>query len=247
MQDNLRTIARVFSKKYPVMHDANRRRRKGLKVSAILKEVFQGQQIRYVLDVGCSNSILLDVVIEELKAEFGLGIDLDTAALPDPSAKRAAIVADALMIPVKDCSVDLVLCNHTYEHVPDANKLFQEIERVLKPAGVVYFGAMNATWPIEPHFHLPLIHWLPRHWSTRLMQLFGHQDGYSEKPLPLSKLQKLVRNFNLVDYTLIVIRNPRQYNAEDMVSSRLAFVAYLIAKLFYNTLPGYLWVLFKRQ
>lgn len=246
MQDNLRSIARVFSKKYPVMEDADRRRRKGLKAAAILKEVFPRQRIRYILDVGCSNSILLDVVLEELQAEFGLGIDLDTAALPQPSPKRAAVVADALSIPVKDSSVDLVLCNHTYEHVPDAGELFHEIERVLKPSGVVYFGAMNASWPIEPHFHMPLIHWLPRNWATRVMRPFGHQDGYSEKPLTLKELQILVRNFDLVDYTLKVIKYPHQYHAEDVVPSRLAAFAYLIAKLFYNVLPGYLWVLFKR-
>jgi SAM-dependent methyltransferase len=247
MQNNLRTIARDFSKTYPVMDDVARRRRKGLKASAILKEVLQGQRIGYVLDVGCSNSILLDVVIEELEAEFGLGIDLDRDSLPGPTAKRTAVVADALAIPVKDCSVDLVLCNHTYEHVPDAGELFQEIERVLKPGGIVYFGAMNARWPIEPHFHMPLIHWLPKTWSTLLMRPFGYQYGYSEKPLPLNKLYHLVRNFDLLDYTLDVIQYPSQYHAEDMVSSRLSVLAYFVAKLFYNFLPGYLWILHKRQ
>jgi SAM-dependent methyltransferase len=228
------------------MDDADRRRRKGLKAASILKEVLQGRDIRRILDVGCSNSIFLDVVIHELQAPFGLGIDLDADALPKPSLHRAAVVADALSLPVADSSIDLVICNHTYEHVPDARVLFQEIRRVLTVDGVVYFSAMNSRWPIEPHYHLPLIHWLPYRWSAVVMRLFGYQSGYLEQPLNYTKLRQLVQDFDLCDYTLKVIEDPKQYQAEDVVYPKIARFVYPLARLFYSILPGYLWVLVKR-
>lgn len=229
------------------MQDSARRRRKGLKASSILKEMLQGKKAQCILDVGCSNAIFLDVIIAELGAKFGLGIDLDADALPKPEERRAAVVGNALALPLKDATVDLIVCNHTYEHVPDVQVLFQEIRRVLKPNGIVYFGAMNARWPIEPHYHLPFIHWLPKRWSAPVMRIFGYESSYLEQPLSTPKLRELVRDFDVCDYTLKVIAQPRRYRAEDSVHPKLTWLLYPVAKLLYGFLPGYLWVLVKRS
>jgi ubiquinone/menaquinone biosynthesis C-methylase UbiE len=246
MENPLERIAREFSKAYPVMNDADRRRRRGLKASSILKEVLQGKEIQHILDVGCSNAIFLDVVIEELKANFGLGVDLDADALPKPAPHRVGVVGNALALPVSDASIDLILCNHTYEHVSDAKKLLEEIRRVLRPNGIVYFGAMNSRWPIEPHYHIPFIHWLSKNWSAAIMKRFGYQTGYLEQPLNTPKLRQLVCDFDLYDYTLKVIARPKQYRADDIIYPKLAWAFYPIAKLLYGYLPGYIWVLVKR-
>ena len=247
MNSPLDKIAGKFSKTYPIIGDTHRRRQKGLKAASILKQVLHGREVQCILDVGCSNAVFLDAVIEELKAEFGLGIDLDNDALPKPSWNRATIVANALALPVSDASIDLILCNHTYEHVSDAKKLFEEIRRVLKFDGVVYFGAMNSRWPIEPHYNLPFIHWLPKIWSRPVMKIFGYKSGYSEKPLDPLKLRKLVSDFDLHDYTLKVIAHPSRYCAEDVVRPKFSWFLYPMAKLFYGYLPGYMWVLVKRR
>jgi SAM-dependent methyltransferase len=245
MDNPLQRIAREFSKTYPVINDAERRRQKGLTAASILKEVLDEQEIKYIVDVGCSNAIFLDAVIEKLNANFGLGIDLDVEVLPKAISHRLAIVGNALALPLSNASIDLILCNHTYEHVSDARKLFEEIRRVLKPNGVVYFGAMNSRWPIEPHYHLPLIHWLPKDWSAPLMRIFGHKEGYLEQPLSTPKLRRLVSDFELHDFTLKAIAHPCRYHAEDTVRPILGKLLYPIAVLLYNFLPGYLWVLVK--
>lgn len=246
MEDPLQRMAREFSRTYPVMKDIDRRRRRARKAASILKAMLQGENPGIVLDIGCSNAVFLDVILEELNARFGVGVDLDTAALPNPSPHRLALVGSGLTLPLRDKSVDLIICNHTYEHVPDPVRLFEEITRVLKPGGMVYFGAMNSRWPIEPHYHLPFIHWLPKRWSTVIMQSLGYQMGYLEQPLSTRKLMRLVKDFDLYDYTLKVIKHPKRYGADDIIHPKLTWAFYPIARLFYGFLPGYLWVLVKR-
>ena len=48
------------------------------------------------------------------------------------------VLADAGDLPLQDGSVDAVLCSNLLEHTPDAEPVFREIERVLKPGGWAY-------------------------------------------------------------------------------------------------------------
>lgn len=50
------------------------------------------------------------------------------------------IVADATKMPLADNTVDAVLCEFLLEHVPDAQKVIDEIFRVLKPEGKAYIA-----------------------------------------------------------------------------------------------------------
>jgi ubiquinone/menaquinone biosynthesis C-methylase UbiE len=247
MASDLYAQARRFSKQYPIMNDLDRRRRKGRKVAAILKEVLQKRKVHYVLDVGCSNAVLLKTVQSVLDPVLAIGLDMDSAVLPKPAPQLCTLVGDAMAIPITSESVDVVLCNHTYEHVPDATKLFDEIKRVLKPGGIVYFGAMNSHWPIEPHYHIPFLHWLPSRLAGLTLRVFGHPSGYLDRPFSMTQLRHLVSDFELHDYTLTVISSPSRYDAGDVIPRSMANFLYPLAKLFYRFLPGYLWILVKRE
>lgn len=247
VDSNLKKVARNFSTIYPIMKDAGLRRIKGLKVASILSDAIGDKPVNTLLDIGCSNALLLDVVTEQLAPEFAVGIDMDSAALPKPTNLRACVTGDAMHLPFASGSIDMVICNHTYEHVPDAHLLFAEIKRVIKPGGIVYFSAMNAAWPMEPHYHLPLIHWMPQRLAQVILKPRGFPDGYHEKPLGLSGLKKLVADFEIRDYTLKVIDDPDKYHANDLIKNRLLYFLFRwLARPLYRLLPGYLWVLVKR-
>jgi hypothetical protein len=101
---------------------------------------------------------------------------------------------------------------------------------------------------MEPHYHLPLIHWLPSSLSRAILKSRGFPAGYLEKPLSTPKLRALVSAFEIHDYTVKVIGQPARYHAQDIV--KFAFsgqVNRLAAKAFYGLLPGYLWILKKRS
>lgn len=70
-------------------------------------------------------------------------------------------------------SVDVVVCNQVYEHVPDPVALIRFIHKILKPGGYCYFAGPNLLFPLEPHVFWPFVHWLPRNRAVQLMQLLG--------------------------------------------------------------------------
>ena len=248
MVSNLIDAARKFSAVYPVMDNAKLRRNRGLKIAAIVREALAGKQIDRILDIGCSNALVLDTVVEKLDPDFAIGIDMDAAVAPAPTPKRTVVIGDAMTLPLSSSSMDVVICNHTYEHVPDPHKLFSEISRVLKADGVVYFSAMNSRWPMEPHYHLPFIHWLPKKIARAILKTRGFPAGYLEKPLSTPKLMDLVSAFEIHDYTLKVIAQPGKYYAQDIVKfSFFGQIYRVVANVFYGLLPGYLWILRKRQ
>ena len=81
-----------------------------------------------------------------------------------------------------DDSVDVVICNQVYEHVPSPETLIAQIYRILKPGGICYFAGPNLLYPIEPHVYWPFIHWIPRRLALAIIRLLApHKvlDAYS--------------------------------------------------------------------
>jgi len=53
---------------------------------------------------------------------------------------RPDMYADARILPLKTASVDVVLLLEVLEHIPDTEQVMSEIQRVLKPEGVLYIS-----------------------------------------------------------------------------------------------------------
>jgi SAM-dependent methyltransferase len=104
-------------------------------------------------------------------------------------------------MPFGDASVDAVLCAQVYEHVPDAERLFAEIYRVLRPGGIVFFSAPNWLFPIEPHYFLPFLHWLSPQWAARYLRGTGLGTEYYERSQPVWTLRAMLRRFEIVELT----------------------------------------------
>ncbi|MBV5347439.1 methyltransferase domain-containing protein [bacterium] len=71
------------------------------------------------------------------------------------------VIYDGLKIPVADATFDLLVCNSVLEHVPPQHraKLVIEMKRVAKR---IFIQTPAYSFPIEPHFIMPFVHWLPR-------------------------------------------------------------------------------------
>lgn len=68
---------------------------------------------------------------------------------------------DGVRLPEADATFDLCICNSVIEHVPPPRRaaLVRELRRVAKH---VYLQTPAKTFPLEPHFLVPFLQWLPK-------------------------------------------------------------------------------------
>jgi len=200
----------------PQMYDKISRQQKGIRIVKALENHLGSLQKLKILDVGASTGI----IDNELAKYFGkvVGVDIDKQAIKFASWKFKRInlrfeVGDAMKLKYKNKSFDVIICTHVYEHVPDTNKLFTEIYRVLKPEGIVYLAAVNALWPWEPHYDLPFLSWLPKSLGNLYVRLTGKAKHYYETPRSYGQLRKMIygAGFKIYDYTVKIINDPVKY------------------------------------
>jgi len=68
------------------------------------------------------------------KVKEVIGVDVDDAILDNPSLDRTVLITNS-EIPLEDASVDLILTDFTFEHLPDPVGVARSFERILKPGG----------------------------------------------------------------------------------------------------------------
>jgi ubiquinone/menaquinone biosynthesis C-methylase UbiE len=83
-------------------------------------------------------------------------------------------VAAGEHLPYPDATFDLIVCLDVLEHVAQIEEVLMEIYRVLKPGGIVLTSIPNRRAFRDPHYHLPLINWLPRLVARRIIERSGH-------------------------------------------------------------------------
>jgi hypothetical protein len=77
------------------------------------------------------------------------------------TGKFAIHIYDGQHLPVTDQSYDLVISNSVFEHIPAPLRAQVALEaRRVGKRGFIQTPALE--FPIEPHFVMPFIHWLPR-------------------------------------------------------------------------------------
>jgi hypothetical protein len=126
-----------------------------------------------VCDLGGSIHFWQELGIQ-LEADKLTILNVDQAgvgAVPGSDAPPYKVVLyDGTHIPFTDQQFDLLVCNSVIEHVPIARRaeLAREMTRVAKR---VFCQTPAYSFPIEPHFVLPAVHWLPRRISFPLIHL----------------------------------------------------------------------------
>ncbi len=70
-----------------------------------------------------------------------VGVDIDPSALA--GQERETLVADMRALPFPDASFASVLAVHSIEHVPDPERVLDEVVRVLEPGGAAVFVTPN--------------------------------------------------------------------------------------------------------
>lgn len=131
------------------MYDRSARERKAATMLRVLNHNLGDENTGHMslLDVGASTGILGNFLSRTFNAVTG--IDIDTRAI-DHAVKNYAKqtlqfhAGDAMSLDFPAGSFDVVICSQVYEHVPDAQKMMDEIFRVLKPGGLLFCSRQSA-------------------------------------------------------------------------------------------------------
>ncbi len=125
-----------------------------------------------ILDLGCGegrHSIGAYMLYDQVEV-FGLDLnreDIATArqrfqtfaAAENTGKSLSFFLADGLKLPFCNSSFDKVICSEVLEHIPDYRRILKEIDRVLKPDGLLAISVPRAwperiCWALSDAYHL---------------------------------------------------------------------------------------------
>ena len=96
-----------------------------------------------VLDVGCGRGNFLDAMSKRGFEVFGTELSEESAQRARKRHPDRIFVGDLKGVPVPAGSVDMITLWHVVEHLTDPMEYLREIERLLRPGGVVVLAQRN--------------------------------------------------------------------------------------------------------
>jgi glycosyltransferase involved in cell wall biosynthesis/SAM-dependent methyltransferase len=246
MPEGTRRPQLAYSEGMAKMLDEEHRRTKANKILSVLHHYLGRDNLDGLsaLDIGCSAGFIADEIAGD--GADTVGIDIDEpglAAAQESFGHRVRFVrtsGDALPFP--DDSLDVVVFNHIYEHVVDADAILTEIHRALKPTGVAYLGLGNKYQVMEPHYRLPFLSWLPQKAADRYVRAFGKADDYYETYSSRAGLKTLLRDFHVWDYTIPVVLRPDKFGSGDQVHGLVTRMPAIAVRAAMPIVPTFIWV-----
>jgi ubiquinone/menaquinone biosynthesis C-methylase UbiE len=242
-----------FSKALPGVLNENKRRLKANKMISVIEDYLHKNNRKMFgincLDIGGSAGFVAKLLSK--RAARVTIIDIDKNALNIGKKINCAKnikyqLADAMNLPFKDNTFDLIICNQVYEHVPSAERLISEIYRVLNEEGICYFGAVNKYDIIEKHYKLPFLSWLPRNIANKYLKLFRKIEYY-EMPLSYFELKKLFKRFKMIDYSHKIVKNPAKFYSSDVINPHGILTRFPegLLKVLIPIMPSFVFILVK--
>lgn len=224
------------------------REAKALKIRRVLLD-FLGSQVMEgarCLDIGCGNGRLTlhlaDLFQMTIGVDRNLHLVLEGSRL---STELDVLQADGIRLPFPERSFDVVICAQVYEHMIGVEQLPAEVERVLRPGGLCFFSGPNKVWPIEPHYRLPFLHWLPQRLADAYVRVTGRGEGFDIRPHTAWHLRRSWRRFNVHDYTVAMLRDPERFGLSYPLRRFTRLIPACLLRVVYDFLPNYNWILVK--
>ena len=139
--DRRATIAGYFDQLAKTYGDgAYYQKRRDAVISALRDEIRGAPRL---LDLGCGNGANLYRIRDAIGCELIVGADLSPQMLAEatlrhrPNARVPLIRADAMALPFRPESWDLVFCSHVLRMVPDFDACLRGIRAILKSGGLL--------------------------------------------------------------------------------------------------------------
>jgi len=137
-----------------------------------------------ILEIGCSSGYFSNKLSSRAKNVYGLDINQEHIMIAQKTYPNIKFLAqDAEILPYHEKMFDAVVILEVYEHVKDQKKLINEINRILKPGGVLILSTPNrGLFSFLDSYNL----------KTRFMRRY---------PQLVSFLQKKIKRYQSTQYT----------------------------------------------
>lgn len=225
----LESWAKWYSKVAPV---------KGKRICTVLLN-YKGKNAK-LLDFGCGTGMALASMSQTFSSVVGVDIaDKEVNAAKEILRKIKShgkiLKYNGKKLPFPNNYFDIVTSIEVIEHVENQNLYLKEAKRVLKPNGILHITTANKWWPIEPHFRLPFLSYLPSTLADFYIRIFGRGDSYQNIKLPsYSEFYTMVsRYFSVKDITIEVLQDYKKYDLE----KERGILAKLVGEIIKHTRP----------
>ncbi len=169
-----------------------------------------------LLDIGCGRMPYKKILIK--RTEKYIGLDNPTTSKMYHGTDKPDIFADATNIPLPDQSCDTILSFQVLEHLPDPLIALREIQRLLKPRGILILSTVQS-YPLhdEPYDFY-------RYTKYGLKYLLKQQNFKIIKTKEEGNIFVLLnQNFNV--YLMLILKN--------LISQKFTkFLAILLSPIF---------------
>ena len=196
------------------------------KISSYIKKDF------CVLDLGAGAGIIPQMNFRG-KAARVCGIDPDQRVLENPYLDEA-IIGFGESVPYSENSFDMVFSTNVLEHLPEPEKVFNEVHRVLKPGGLFLFKTPNK-W-----HYVALIARITPHWFHELInRLRGRDESDTFPTLYKANTPLAIRQF--AEKTEFHVKELRltEGRPEYMRISSITYIPGLIYEKLVNSFCGF--------
>ena len=138
-----------------------------------------------VLDVGCGYGHTALELARRCERVVGIepaaplaehGIQLAAISrLPNFEVRHQSIYE----LPERE-AFDLVVLDNVFEHLPDQRRALSVLSAALRPGGAMYLLMPNKLWPIEVHYRLPVLSYLPLPLANAYLRASGRGTDYTD-------------------------------------------------------------------
>lgn len=188
-----------------------------------------------LLDCGFGVGLSLYYISQYFKNSEGIDTDPENVKTAKEQFKKLRCktevkVYDGKKLPYKDNYFDVVLSVEVWEHAVDTRTMLKEIARVLKPDGILHITTANKLWPIEPHYQLPFLSYLPYWLADWYVKKAGRADYYHDIHLPTyPEFRRSIEEFfSVSDVTFDSLINYKEYGLDKERGKKIVFIGEIL-------------------
>lgn len=114
---------------------------------AMLFEKYRRYCDKGILDFGCGDGFFAESIFGKQTIEIGLDVPSSRMSIAKKNNIYKKVISyDGMNIPLKLSSVDTIISNCVFEHIPHIDTSLAEMHRILKPGGHLITSVMCSSW-----------------------------------------------------------------------------------------------------